>query len=130
MVVASEGQLMLARRPANPADEAHGRPAPAGLDETICAAACSRGRKILHAMKSSLVFLFSAAALGAVTVASGYTPDAGDFAAIFLAAALAGWVFQEYSREVRPLLVARPIRLPAPLPARHAATVPAGRIAA
>jgi hypothetical protein len=85
---------------------------------------------IPHAMKTLITFLLSATALVAALYASGYTPDAADFGSIFFAAGLAGWVVQEYSRDMRPLLVARPIRLPAPLPARHAAAAPAGRIAA
>ena len=83
-----------------------------------------------HAIKSLLATLSVAALLFAGLFASGFSPDAADFASIFFAAGLAGWVFQDYSRERRPLLVARPIRLLAPLPARHAAPAPAGRIAA
>jgi len=83
-----------------------------------------------HAMKSLLATLSVAALLVAGLFANGYTPDAADLASIFFAAGLAGWVFQDYSREFKPLLVARPIRLPAPSSARHAPTAPAGRIAA
>lgn len=79
-------------------------------------------------MKTALISFLAATAFGLVSVASGAL-DTAEFSALFLAAGLAAWTLAQYSREFRPLTLARPIRLPAPLGVRHVAPR-AGRLAA
>ncbi len=69
-------------------------------------------------MKPSLISLLIAALLGLASLASGRPFDAAEFTAILFAAGLVAWTLNQYSRVPRPLLRARPIRLPAPLSAR------------
>lgn len=74
-------------------------------------------------MKTSLITLSSvitATLLGFASTASGRPFDAADFMAILFTSALVAWTVSQYSRESRPLLVARPIRLPAPIRSRVA----------
>jgi len=80
-------------------------------------------------MKTSLISVLIATLLGLASVASGRPFDAADFTAILFTLGLVAWTVNQYSREARPLLVARPIRLPAPVTVRHAAA-PARRLAA
>lgn len=79
-------------------------------------------------MKTALISFLAATAFGLVTLASGAL-DAAQFAALFFAAGLAAWTLAQYSREYRPLTIARPIRLPAPL-GTHPAELRVGRLAA
>jgi len=78
---------------------------------------------------SILISILIATLLGLASVASGRPFDAADFTAILFTLGLVAWTVNQYSREARPLLVARPIRLPAPVTVRHAAA-PARRLAA
>lgn len=79
-------------------------------------------------MKTALFSFLAATAFGLVSFASGAL-DAAEFSTLFFAAGLAAWTLAQYSRDFRPLTIARPIRLPAPLGVRHA--VPrVGRLAA
>ena len=83
-------------------------------------------------MKTSLISLISvltATFLGFAALASGRPFDAADFMAILFTVGLVAWTVNQYSREPRPLLVARPIRLPAPIQARMSET-PVQRLAA
>ncbi|MBA3850493.1 MAG: hypothetical protein C0502_10960 [Opitutus sp.] len=80
-------------------------------------------------MKTALLSLLTATLLGFASRASGRPFDAADFIAISFATGLVAWTLEQYSREPRPLTLARPIRLPAPLGVRHAA-LQAGRLAA
>jgi hypothetical protein len=83
-------------------------------------------------MKTSLISLISvltATFLGFASLASGRPFDAADFMAILFTVGLVAWTVNQYSREPRPLLVARPIRLPAPVKAPATATA-AQRLAA
>ncbi len=78
-------------------------------------------------MKTSLVALVSvitATLLGLASLASGRPFDAADFIAILFTTGLVAWTVSQYNRAPRPLLVARPIRLPVSVPSR-AALVPA-----
>lgn len=70
-------------------------------------------------MKTALISFLAATTFGLVFLASGAL-DAAQFSALFFAAGLAAWTLAQYSREYRPLMLARPIRLPAPLGVRHA----------
>jgi len=79
-------------------------------------------------MKTALISFLAATAFGLVTLASGAL-DAAQFSALFFAAGLAAWTLAQYSREDRPLTIARPIRLPAPL-GTHSAELRVGRLAA
>lgn len=75
-------------------------------------------------MKTSLISLTSvltATLLGFASTASGRPFDAADFMAILFTTGLVAWTVSQYSREPRPLLAARPIRLLAPLRSRVAA---------
>lgn len=79
-------------------------------------------------MKTALFSFLAATTFGLVSLASGAL-DAAQFSALFFAAGLAAWTLAQYSREERPLTIARPLRLPAPLGVHHA--VPrVGRLAA
>jgi hypothetical protein len=80
-------------------------------------------------MKTSLISVLTATLLGLASVASGRPFDAADFTSILFTVGLVGWTISQYSREPRPLLVARPIRLPAPSQAR-VSVAPARRLAA
>lgn len=70
-------------------------------------------------MKTALISFLAATIFGLVLLASGAL-DAASFSSLFFAAGLAAWTFAQYSREDRPLTLARPIRLPAPLGVSHA----------
>jgi len=71
-------------------------------------------------MKTSLISLLAATLLGFASLASGRPFDAADFMAILFTVGLVAWTMNQYSREPRPLLVARPIRLPSPIQSRVA----------
>lgn len=66
-------------------------------------------------MKTALISVLTATLLGLASVASGRPFDAADFTAIVFATGLVAWTVDQYSRQVRPLTVNRPIRLPAPV---------------
>jgi hypothetical protein len=69
-------------------------------------------------MKTALISVLTATLLGFASLASGRPFDAADFTAIIFTIGLVAWTVTQYSREPRRLLVARPIRVPAPIPAR------------
>lgn len=69
-------------------------------------------------MKTSLISVLTATLLGFASLASGRPFDAADFTAIIFTLGLVAWTVNQYTREPRPLLVARPIHLPAPIQAR------------
>jgi len=79
-------------------------------------------------MKTALISFLAATTFGLVLFAGGAI-DAADFCALFLATGLVAWTFEQYGRAARPLMLARPIRLPASLGVRHAAPR-VGRLAA
>lgn len=70
-------------------------------------------------MKTALISFLAATTFGLVSFASGAL-DAAEFTTLFFAAGLAAWTLEQYSREYRPLTLARPIRLHAPLGVSHA----------
>ena len=72
-------------------------------------------------MKTALISVLTATLLGFASLVSGRPFDAADFTAIVFATGLVAWTVSQYSREVRPLLRARPIQLPVPLKARPVA---------
>ncbi len=76
-------------------------------------------------MKTALISVLTATLLGFASLASGRPFDAADFTAILFTTGLVGWTVNQYSRALRPLPVARPIRLPVPI--RGRASVPAVR---
>ncbi len=80
-------------------------------------------------MKTSLISVLTATLLGLASVASGRPFDAADFTAILFTIGLVAWTVNQYSRESRPLLVVRPIRLPAPIKA-HRSAAPVQQLAA
>ncbi len=80
-------------------------------------------------MKTALISLLAATLLGLVYFASGRALDAADVVGALFALGLTAWTFAQYERAVRPLLLARPIRFPAPHGVRHGVTQ-VGRLAA
>jgi len=80
-------------------------------------------------MKTSLISVLTATLLGLASFASGRPFDVADFTAIVFTLGLVAWTVNQYSREPRPLLVARPIRVSAPIPSR-VSMAPARRLAA
>lgn len=80
-------------------------------------------------MKTALISLLTATLLGLASRLSGRAFDAADFTAIMFATGLVAWTVEQYSRESRPLHVARPIRFPVSL-GGHRAKVSATRLAA
>lgn len=80
-------------------------------------------------MKTALISLLAATLWGLVSSASGRAFDAAEFVSVLFATGLAAWIVEVYSHEPRPLPLARPLRLPAPLGIRHAAKQ-VGRLAA
>jgi hypothetical protein len=80
-------------------------------------------------MKTSLISVLTATLLTLAYVASGRPFDFADFTALLFTIGLVAWTVNQYSREPRPLLVARPIRLVAPSKARRSAA-PARQLAA
>lgn len=82
----------------------------------------------MNLMKTALISLLAATFVGPVSFASGAF-DAAYFVSALLATALVAWTLEQYSREPRPLTLARPIRLPAPIGVRHAVKQ-VGRLAA
>ncbi|MEJ1974057.1 MAG: hypothetical protein WDM96_16860 [Lacunisphaera sp.] len=80
-------------------------------------------------MKTALISLFTASLLAVAFVLSGRPFDAANFTALLFSTGLVAWTVSQYSRASRPLLVARPIRLPVPANSR-ALTAPASRLAA
>lgn len=80
-------------------------------------------------MKTALASVITATLLGFASLASGRPFDAADFMAILFTTGLVGWTVNQYTREPRPLLADRPLRLPAPI--RSRVVVPAAhRLAA
>jgi hypothetical protein len=71
-------------------------------------------------MKTALISVLTATLLGFASLASGRPFDAADFTAILFSTGLVAWTVNQYSRALRPLHVARPLRLP--LPGRKRAT--------
>jgi hypothetical protein len=63
-------------------------------------------------MKTSLISILTATFLGFASLASNRPFDAADFMAILFTVGLVAWTVNQYSREPRPLALARPIRLP------------------
>lgn len=82
----------------------------------------------MNPMKTALISFLAATFIGLVSLASGAF-DAAEFVSLIFAAGLAAWTFAQYAREARPLLIARPIRFPAPRAVRHNA-MQVGRLAA
>ncbi len=80
-------------------------------------------------MKTALISILAATLLGFASFASGRHFDAADFIAIAFATGLVAWTVEQYSREARPLTLARPIRLPAVPVVRHTGKQ-VGRLAA
>lgn len=66
-------------------------------------------------MKTALISVLTATLLGFASLASGRPFDAADFTAILFSTGLVAWTVNQYSRVLRPLHLARPIRLPVPL---------------
>ncbi len=66
-------------------------------------------------MKTALISVLTATLLGIASLASGRPFDAADFTAILFTVGLVAWTVNQYSREPRPLLLARPVRLPVPV---------------
>ena len=66
-------------------------------------------------MKTALISVLTATLLGFASLASGRPFDAADFTAILFSTGLVAWTLNQYSRGVRPLTLARPIRLPVPM---------------
>ncbi len=83
----------------------------------------------MHPMKTALTSVLTATLLGFASLAGGRPFDAADFLVILFTSALVGWTVSQYSREPRPLTLARPIRLPVPA-LRAAAKVATIRTAA
>lgn len=83
----------------------------------------------MNPMKTALISVLTATLLGFASLVSGRAFDAADFTAILFTTGLVAWTVSQYSRESRPLTLARPIRLTAPLAVRSATPV-ASRLAA
>lgn len=83
----------------------------------------------MNPMKIALISVLTATLLGFASLVSGRPFDAADFTAILFTTGLVAWTVAQYSRDSRPLTLARPIRLTAPLAVRSTAPV-AGRLAA
>ena len=66
-------------------------------------------------MKTALISVLTATLLGFASLASGRPFDAADFTAILFSTGLVAWTVNQYSRALRPLHGARPIRLPVPV---------------
>lgn len=81
----------------------------------------------MNSMKTALISVLTATLLGFASFAGGRPFDAADFLAIVFTTGLVAWTVSQYSRTPRPLLRARPIRLPVPLATR---SVAATRLAA
>lgn len=75
----------------------------------------------MNPMKAALSSVLTAILLGIAFLASGRPFDAADLTALVFTSALVAWTVAQYSREPRPLTVARPIRLPLATLARPAA---------
>lgn len=69
-------------------------------------------------MKTALISVLTATLLGFASLASGRPFDAADFTAIIFTVGLVAWTVDQYSREPRPLLRDRPIRVPTSMPSR------------
>ena len=69
-------------------------------------------------MKTALISVLTATLLGFASLASGRPFDAADFTAIIFTLGLVAWTVDQYSREPRPLLRDRPIRVPTSMPTR------------
>jgi hypothetical protein len=69
-------------------------------------------------MKTALISVLTATLLGFASIASGRPFDAADFTAIIFSVGLVAWTVDQYTREPRPLLRDRPIRVPASMPSR------------
>ena len=71
-------------------------------------------------MKTLLSSILTATLLGFASLTSGRPFDAADFAAISFATGLVAWTLEQYGRQPRALLLARPISFPANLEVRQA----------
>jgi hypothetical protein len=80
-------------------------------------------------MKTALISVLTATLLGFASLASGRPFDAADFTAILFTTGLVAWTVNQYGRELRPLTVSRPIRLPVAVRSATLA-VPSARLAA
>ena len=80
-------------------------------------------------MKTILASILTATLLGLASRTTGRSFDAADFTAISFATGLVAWTMEQYGRQPRALLRARPIPFPVTLPVRHS-PAPAGRLAA
>ncbi len=80
-------------------------------------------------MKTALISVLTATLLGFASLVSSRAFDAADFTAILFTTGLVAWTVSQYSRESRPLTLARPIRLTPPLAVRSAGPA-ASRLAA
>jgi hypothetical protein len=79
-------------------------------------------------MKTALISLFAASLLAIAFVLSGRPFDAANLTALLFSTGLVAWTVSQYSRASRPLVVNRPIRLPAPL--RNRTLASSARLAA
>jgi hypothetical protein len=75
----------------------------------------------MNPMKTALTSVLTATLLGFASLASGRPFDAADFTAILFTSGLVAWTVAQYSREPRPLMRVRPIRVVAALGVRRAA---------
>ena len=66
-------------------------------------------------MKTALISLSTASLLAIAFVLSGRPFDAANVTALLFSTGLVAWTVSQYSRGLRPLSIARPIRLPAPM---------------
>jgi len=69
-------------------------------------------------MKTALITLFTASLLAVAFVLSGRPVDAANLTALLFSTGLVAWTVSQYNRTTRPLLAARPIRLPLPAGSR------------
>ncbi len=72
----------------------------------------------MFSMKTALISLSTASLLAIAFVLSGRPFDAANVTALLFSTGLVAWTVSQYNRATRPLLVSRPIRLPAPMRSR------------
>ena len=80
-------------------------------------------------MKTALISLSTASLLAVAFALSGRLFDAANITALLFSTGLVAWTVSQYNRATRPLLVNRPIRLPAPARS-HTVATSATRLAA
>jgi hypothetical protein len=73
-------------------------------------------------MKTALISLSTASLLAVAFVLSGRPVDAANLTALLFSTGLVAWTVSQYSRTARPLVTARPIRVPVPMGSRGLAT--------